>query len=175
MYSGKHPQDVSLSKALSWLLRHGALREQMSISDEGYISVNSILNHKSFRRYSLVDIQRVVENQDKQRLSLRRNPVSNELEIKANHGHSFNVQNLQLVPLEITESTVVVHGTFLKSWDKIKKEGLSRMKRTHIHFACGAPGDPSFERGIRSDCNVLIFMNVQKLLEGKNSFSMKRL
>ncbi|XP_071441350.1 tRNA 2'-phosphotransferase 1 [Hetaerina americana] len=167
MLPAKGPDDVHLSKALSWLLRHGARKENLNISDEGFVSVSSVLNHKSFRKYTFSDIQRVVDQNDKQRFSIRRNPTNNEFEIKANQGHSISVPSLQLIPLECNDSTEVVHGTYLRFWDKIKNEGLRRMRRTHIHFAPGVPGDLKVTSGIRSDCEVVIFMNVQKLLEDK--------
>ena len=30
---------------------------------------------------------------------------------------------------------VVVHGTYSKAWEQIRKQGLSKMRRNHIHFA----------------------------------------
>ncbi len=31
----------------------------------------------------------------------------------------------------------VIHGTYASKWEPIKKRGLSRMARNHIHFAPG--------------------------------------
>lgn len=36
--------------------------------------------------------------------------------------------------------TQVVHGTYHESWINIKRTGLSKMGRTHIHFAKGEYG-----------------------------------
>lgn len=40
-----------------------------------------------------------------------------------------------------TDYPVVIHGTYMKFWHLIKKEGLKRMARNHIHFAPGRPKD----------------------------------
>ena len=34
---------------------------------------------------------------------------------------------------------VVVHGTYSKAWQQIRHQGLSKMRRNHIHFAQGKP------------------------------------
>lgn len=54
---------------------------------------------------------------------------------------------MQVAELELTkitsadEAPVVVHGTYRRAWQLIKDQGLSRMKREHIHFASGLPGE----------------------------------
>lgn len=158
-------RDIKLSKVLSWILRHGATREGIAISDDGYINLNIILNHASFSKYTISDILRVVETNDKQRFSLRKHPVTDELEIKANQGHSIKVPDIDLRPLEYNDSTVVVHGTYLRNWELIKEKGLNRMTRNHIHFACGEPGNANVISGIRHNCEVYIYLNARKLLE----------
>lgn len=34
-----------------------------------------------------------------------------------------------------------VHGSYFRNWGSIQQQGLSRMKRTHIHLAPGLPGE----------------------------------
>jgi 2'-phosphotransferase len=69
--------DVQLSKSLSWLLRHTAPSLGLHPTSDGYISVDEILSldHPRFRRgkdakYTVQDVRRVVENNDKQRFRL---------------------------------------------------------------------------------------------------------
>lgn len=75
------------------MLRHAAVKEGFDISEEGYINITDILNHKSLRnRYTIEDIKRVVEYSDKQRFTLRNHRGT--LQICANQGHSLSVSRI---------------------------------------------------------------------------------
>lgn len=68
----KNMQDrVKLSKALSWLLRHGAEKEGFTFIDGGYLWIEDILKHKKFSHYKADDIQRVVKECEKQRFAFK--------------------------------------------------------------------------------------------------------
>ncbi|KAG5890817.1 hypothetical protein JTB14_008258 [Gonioctena quinquepunctata] len=101
MTTDKHKH---LSKCLSWLLRHGALKEGLHIGTDGYINAGDLLNHKSLKdEFTLEDIKTIVKVNDKQRFSLRYN--DGILQICANQGHSIaNVKNLKLIPLSGEET-----------------------------------------------------------------------
>ena len=189
--------DVQLSKSLSWLLRHTAPSLGLHPTPDGYIPVEDILslNHARFRnginnfpKYTIQDVRRVVENNDKQRFRLEykdlssgssttlsssnnqplhhsndsaaslhngiRSTLNNQKDdnnltlcIRANQGHSYKdiIQSDKLLtPLTNEElsdpNLTIVHGTTRKAWeDHIRIEGLSKMKRNHIHFATGLP------------------------------------
>lgn len=78
---------------MSWLLRHGAVREGLCIKDNGFIKVSDILQHRTFRnKYSINAIIKVVGTNDKQRFTIRYDE-NNELEICANQGHSIQVSS----------------------------------------------------------------------------------
>lgn len=61
----------------------------------------------------------------------------------------------------------VVHGTYRRHWGSIKQQGLSRMNRMHIHFAPGLPGEDGVISGIRSSCQIYIYVDMSKALGGK--------
>ena len=69
---------VSISKALSWVLRHGAPSLGITMSSDGYVPVDVILNSRNHRfvslrkkyDWSLQDIQEVVETNEKQRFRI---------------------------------------------------------------------------------------------------------
>lgn len=67
----------------------------------------------------------------------------------------------------------MVHGTYYRHWDQIKQQGLSRMHRRHIHFSPGLPGDDGVISGMRSSCQIYIYIDLAKALAGKENMSSK--
>ncbi|KAB0799055.1 hypothetical protein PPYR_06935 [Photinus pyralis] len=155
--------DVRVSKRLSWLLRHGALNEGLHLSTEGFIPLQQILESKGFESVSISDIERIVLNNDKQRFTLRTSETG-ILEIKANQGHSIDVRRLELTPLTDPKKVQnVIHGTYFQFWKCIKKEGLFRGKRMHIHFSEHLPGAKNIS-GIRASAEIFIYVDLAKAL-----------
>ncbi|MBN3313932.1 TRPT1 phosphotransferase, partial [Atractosteus spatula] len=160
--------DVRLSKALSFALRHGASQLGLDMSSDGFVSVAELLSRPQFRAYSLADVRRVVETNDKQRFRLRPRPGDGRLEIRANQGHSVQVDDLELIPVVPGSDNVpscAVHGTYLRHWESIRTRGLSRMSRTHIHLSPGLPGEEGVVSGMRGDCSLAIFIDVSRALQ----------
>ncbi|KAL7466889.1 hypothetical protein ACHAXS_009963 [Conticribra weissflogii] len=71
--------DIQLSKSLSWVLRHSAPSLGLNLTCDGYVPVDDLLrlDHPRFRKsalgewkYTVADVKRVVENNDKQRFRL---------------------------------------------------------------------------------------------------------
>lgn len=92
-----------------------------------------------------------------------------------------------------------VHGSYLCNWSSIQQQGLSRMRRTHIHLAPGLPGEEGVisgklrvslsdseksdehldqrvpfisPSGMRKDCDLAVYIDVFKALAGKLSHCM---
>ncbi|KAM6160445.1 tRNA 2'-phosphotransferase 1 [Erethizon dorsatum] len=154
-------RDVQLSKALSYTLRHGALKLGLPMGADGFVPLHSLLQLPQFHSFSAEDVQRVVDANEKQRFTLRPGGPSTGPLIRANQGHSLQVPDLELVPLETPQALpqVLVHGTFWKHWPSILLKGLSCQERTHIHLAPGLPGDPGVISGMRPNCEVAVFIN----------------
>ncbi|CAL8123216.1 unnamed protein product [Orchesella dallaii] len=159
--------DTSLSKSLSYLLRHGAPKEKkVTIHPGGYIYIEEILQLPKFSRWSVDNIRQVVEDNDKQRFTLKKNEESGKLMICANQGHSFEVEDLDLIPITNAEDYPnVIHGTNLKSWNSIQQSGLRRMNRIHIHFAPGEPGETGVISGMRKTAEIHIYVDLAKALK----------
>lgn len=106
----------------------------------------------------------MVATNSKQRFKLRFNNSTNTLEIKANQGHSIQINDNELIQILEPHYKTVVHGTYYKYWSKIKIEGLSRMNRKHIHFAKGTLNDHNVISGLRQDIEIYIFIDLTKAL-----------
>jgi 2'-phosphotransferase len=188
-------EDVKTSKALSWVLRHSALKLGMTIGPDGYVPVSQILSHphKKLRGLTLESIQEVVSQNNKQRFSMiqksqfvqstsgqdgtvdhqQQQQQYGDWYIRANQGHSITtVDPYQLLTVvDPRDVPVIVHGTYLDRWnDGIRTIGLSKMTRTHIHFAKGMSDDRGVISGMRSSCEVFIFVNSTKCAEDQIEF-----
>ncbi|CAH1261563.1 TRPT1 [Branchiostoma lanceolatum] len=153
--------NVKLSKSLSYLLRHGAAKMGFQLDSGGFLYVDEILRHQQFKRYTKEDVRQVVADNDKKRFALQEEEETGRLQIRANQGHTLEVEELELTPIsDPAEAPTVVHGTYLNCWDKIRTQGLSRMKRNHIHFAPGEPGEDGVISGMRKTCQVLVFIDI---------------
>ena len=180
--NSREKHNVKLSKSLSWLLRHNLnLIDQYLKSDDieiakttGYVDCESILLHPRFKFYTIKQIQEVCSLNDKQRFCIRQHPNNPEkLQIRANQGHTIHTVNPDLKIIQRANEIhhEVVHGTYRKCWPEIVKSGgLNRMKRTHIHFAKGLPGDMGVISGMRQNCEVRIYIDVVKAIEAGFKF-----
>jgi 2'-phosphotransferase len=94
---------------------------------------------------------------------------------------------LEPITLDSDLPSTVVHGTTTKAWPNILSTGgLKKMTRNHVHFAAGLPagfqsledtGDANTEvkkepviSGMRNSSGMLIFIDLQKALEGGLKF-----
>ncbi|KAG0642514.1 KptA family-domain-containing protein [Tuber brumale] len=164
----------TISKALSYTLRHGAVKEGLALQDDGYANVGELLQLPKFRKMSLTleKLRQVVSENDKQRFSLATTAATaaateaaatvedpHTYLIRATQGHSLPLANTStlLAPLP-PNITSAVHGTFYPAYEAILACGyLSRMGRTHIHLATGEIGVKS---GMRADAQVLFYVDV---------------
>ncbi|CCE83785.1 Piso0_004373 [Millerozyma farinosa CBS 7064] len=156
-------RDTLISKSLSYLLRHGAIKEKLDIDSKGYVKVSELLNHNRLKTHktTVEDIRRVVENNEKKRFLLIEEP---ELRICATQGHSISiVTDENLVPLSRDAiPDKVYHGTYRKKLSQIfQSGGLKRMGRNHIHFASSL----SSVSGVRKSCDAFIYIDVPRCLD----------
>lgn len=113
------------------------------------------------------------------------NDHASHLYIRANQGHSMAVVESTELLTPITSvndlkdccaldaasnKRLVIHGTYLQNWESIKREGLSRRTRKHVHFACGLPEDKQVISGMRSTVDLFIYLDIQKALAGGLKF-----
>ena len=153
------------SRTLSWLLRHAAQKMKLNMSDEGYVLVDEILNLKQMTGCDLCMIRQIVKNDNKSRFSLKEE--GDKIYIRANQGHSTRVAR-NLDPEKYTQLIThpivpCIHGTYKKFLDSINKKGLMTMSREYIHCASGFPNE--VKSGMRTDCEIFIYVNMTKAME----------
>ncbi|KAF8449331.1 KptA family-domain-containing protein [Boletus edulis BED1] len=169
-----HPRDspdVRISKSLSYLLRHGAEKAGLNIRQDGYAKVSDVLANPMFRDVTFIHLQDIVKRDQKSRYHLLFEPQTLESActdvwwIRANQGHSIKNIELDLQLIEsASEIPMAVHGTTRQAWNLIATQGLSKMKRNHIHLAQDVPGSGVIS-GMRNSSQILIFVDVQKALD----------
>ncbi len=117
------------SKFLSLVLRHQPQKIGIELDEAGWVDVDTLLEALSRhgRGMSRQTLEMVVATNDKQRFSFCGDGNS----IRANQGHSLDVK-LGYEPAVPPE--ILVHGTPLQSVEVIRREGLKKMKRHHVHL-----------------------------------------
>ncbi|AGO11138.1 AaceriAFR339Wp [[Ashbya] aceris (nom. inval.)] len=166
-------RDILISKSLSYLLRHGAVKEQLPIDSDGYVPVKAVLAHNRLKshRCSLSDLQRIVENNDKKRFHMRLGADGQDY-ICATQGHTIE----QVLPsadvlTQLTDPSELpaqlIHGTNLRNSMLILESGcIKRMQRNHVHLAHGVTGkDNSVISGMRRSSTVHIYLNTEGILD----------
>jgi putative RNA 2'-phosphotransferase len=121
---------IKTSKILSLLLRHKPQRAGIVIDENGWTNVNDLIKKVSKIFYP-IDINlliEVVEKNDKKRFSFN----SDQTKIRANQGHSIKV-DLDLEP--VAPPDILYHGTVEKFLESIKKDGLRKGGRLHVHLS----------------------------------------
>lgn len=124
------PELTRISKFLSLVLRHRPETVGLELSPEGWVDVEKLLAACRDHGHTLSRsvLQQVVATNDKQRFSF--SPDGRR--IRANQGHSV-VVDLGLAPVAPPER--LYHGTVPRFLDAIRREGLVRGNRQHVHLS----------------------------------------
>lgn len=179
---GEESPMVALSKSLSWLLRHHLDTSGLEVRSDGYVRLDQLvrlLSHGSayrqlrlpkFNQYTLSQIHEVVNTNDKKRFTITtlETPDGPKEHIRANQGHTLKQIQVDMEPItSAADHPTIIHGTHRGAWALIAQDpkGLSRMKRNHIHFATGLLGEEKVISGMRFNCTVLIYVDLEKALE----------
>lgn len=120
----------SISKFLSLVLRHSPETINLKLDENGWADVEELISKCSQKGnkldFELLDY--VVESNDKKRFAFN----EDKTKIRASQGHSISVE-LNLAETEPLE--YLYHGTVGKFLENIKKEGLQKMSRQHVHLS----------------------------------------
>jgi putative RNA 2'-phosphotransferase len=121
---------VSTSKFLSLALRHRPEAIGLALDENGWANIGELirLSNARGRNLSRELVERVVATNEKQRFTI--SPDGER--IRAAQGHSVQI-DLELAPCQPPE--LLFHGTAARFLASIRKEGLRRGKRLHVHLS----------------------------------------
>lgn len=118
------------SKFLSLILRHKPETIGLQLDENGWANVDELIA-KTKEHGRLLDfelLEELVLTNDKKRFAFN----EDHTKIRANQGHSLNVD---LALQETMPPEKLYHGTVEKFITAIKKEGLQKMDRQHVHLS----------------------------------------
>jgi putative RNA 2'-phosphotransferase len=124
------PELVRISKFLSLVLRHRPETLGLTLAPDGWVDVDELLEacRAHGRAIPREVLHEVVATNDKRRFSFSPDGTR----IRANQGHSVEVE-LGLEPVEPPE--LLYHGTVARFLDSIRRQGLLRGGRRHVHLS----------------------------------------
>ncbi len=122
---------IKYSKFLSYVLRHKPESIGIALDENGWVSVPILLNASRAAGQNISEelLRNIVEKNEKKRFAFN----DNEDCIRASQGHSIKSIDLELEQIEPPE--ILYHGTVEKFVDEIKKSGLQKMNRQHVHLS----------------------------------------
>ena len=156
-----------ISKAMSQILRHTGRREGLEVESGGYASLSGVLQQRRLMELGATpeEVLEIAADSSKQRFHLQQR--EEDCFIRAAQGHSFHVNEEELLVQihDPGEVPVAVHGTQLRFYEKIHREGLRPGRRQHIHFATSLPTSTRREQsGMRASAEILIYLDVDRAL-----------
>jgi len=163
-------KDHQLTRALAGILRHGMMGFQPD--ESGFLYLDDILKHHHFKDTLKVgedDLKRVGELEDKKGSKMFELVHDGKL-WKMRARPSNNPAGVEVSLKMAAEYPVCVHGTWWKAWEDMKKKGISRLGRNPIHFCSGMIGRGGVIPGIRSNCEVLVYIDLHRAIKDKIKF-----
>lgn len=125
------PKDQTrLSKFLSLILRHEPEKVGLTLDEAGWVAVTALLTALAHHGQLITrqTLEHIVATSEKKRFALS----DDGLRIRASQGHSVEVE-LGYAPA--TPPPLLYHGTVDRFLDSIRKTGLIKGDRHHVHLS----------------------------------------
>lgn len=123
---------ASAGKFISLVLRHRPDAIGLTLDAAGWAEIDALIRlSQGHRPLTRALIEAVVASNDKQRFAIS----EDGLRIRARQGHSIEVA-LGLTPLQPPEE--LFHGTATRCLASIRREGLDKRTRRHVHLSADA-------------------------------------
>jgi 2'-phosphotransferase len=167
-------QLTNISKSISYLLRHGARKENIKIDESGFVQLADLLDWlnktQNNNEYVTEDhVMNIVTSDAKGRYYV--NIQDDVTYIRANQGHSLKVESLELkeiTPDNITNYLMVMHGTYQKFESNIRQYGLNPMSRQHVHMINLTDSD-CFKL-MRHDVDMFVIVDIKQAINDGYKF-----
>ena len=123
-------ENTRISKFLSWVLRHKPHEIGLTLDENGWVDVNSLIEKSKAANIELtVDIlKHIVDTNSKKRFSFN----EQQDKIRANQGHSIEI-DLALTQQE--PPVFLFHGTAERFAGSILEKGIVKQDRHHVHLS----------------------------------------
>jgi putative RNA 2'-phosphotransferase len=146
----------SISKTLSYVLRHRPDSVGLVLEDGGWVGVEDLLAAlaRSNKRLTRDVLDRVVAENDKQRFEFS----ADGLRIRARQGHSAEV-DLGYEPSN--PPAQLYHGTATKSLESILATGLNKGQRHHVHLSTNI--ETMIQVGMRHGKPVVVAVDAARM------------
>jgi putative RNA 2'-phosphotransferase len=156
-------QRTKLSKFLSLVLRHDPASVGISLDDAGWVDVDTLLAALGRHGHpaSRTDLDEVVATNDKKRFAFS----DDGRRIRASQGHSVGVD---LGLPAAAPPDVLYHGTADRFLDAIRRQGLQKMSRQHVHLS--ATRDTAAAVGVRHGRLVILTVRAAALHHAGHPF-----
>lgn len=133
-----------VSKALSWLLRHGAIEAGVTMDAAGWVSVSDA---RAWLKGDASLLEAVVAQNNKARFQL------DGERLRASQGHSLAGTPVTLAALEASwavweAQTSLWHGTSVGAVEGIAREGILPVARSHVHLAAATDATVGKRAGV---------------------------
>lgn len=121
---------TELSKHLAYILRHNPTSIGLKLDTEGWASVSELIDKMTTKGIDITEnlLMALVANDDKKRYTV----TPDGLKIRAAQGHSIDI-DLNLLPVE--PPVTLYHGTAVRFWVSISKQGLLKRNRQYVHLS----------------------------------------
>jgi len=135
VYNGKikmYPRNsAKASKFLSYILRHHPEKIGINLDKNGYVDICLLINalqSNGWENFTKADLDQIILTNNKKRFAYN----DEKTKIRASQGHSIKVDlNLKAQ----APPHFLYHGTIKKFLLDIKKEGLKKRARHHVHLS----------------------------------------
>jgi putative RNA 2'-phosphotransferase len=153
---------VAASKFISLVLRHQPELIGLPLDDAGWADIETLIRlSQTHRPLTRAIIDEVVATNNKQRFAIS----DDGTRIRARQGHSIEVE-LGLMP--IVPPASLFHGTATRFVESIRRDGLSKRRRQHVHLSADA--DTATHVGARHGTPTILRIRAGEMAAAGHAF-----